>query len=95
MAAQVRIVRCTEHKDLTLSDLQLLEYLSRHDVHAEMEAPRHCEEVASNLLNHAARIGAEYIVVGGYSHSRAGEFLFGGVTRELLRSCPMSLVMAH
>jgi nucleotide-binding universal stress UspA family protein len=33
--------------------------------------------------------------MGGYSHSRAGEFLFGGVTRDLLRACPISLVMAH
>jgi nucleotide-binding universal stress UspA family protein len=38
---------------------------------------------------------AEYVVMGGYSHSRAGEFLFGGVTRQLLHDCSVTLVMAH
>jgi nucleotide-binding universal stress UspA family protein len=34
-------------------------------------------------------------VLGGYSRSRAGEFLFGGVTRDLLHACPVSLVTTH
>lgn len=95
MAAKVRVVRYTEEKEVALQDTRLLEYLSRHDIHAELEThlPRHSP--ADDLLNQAIRVGAEYIVMGSYSHSRAGEFLFGGVTRELLRACPVSLVMSH
>jgi nucleotide-binding universal stress UspA family protein len=95
MASGVRVVRFTENKELRLSDERLLEYLSRHDVHAEMDTHLPRTDIASDLLEYASRAGAEYIVMGGYSHSRAGEFLFGGVTRELLGSCPISLVMAH
>jgi len=95
MAATVRVVRYTEEKELALPDTRLLEYLSQHGVHAELETHLPRDYVGVDLLNHAARVGAEYIVMGGYSHSRAGEFLFGGVTRELLRRCPISLVMSH
>jgi nucleotide-binding universal stress UspA family protein len=33
--------------------------------------------------------------MGGYSHNRIREFVFGGVTRNLLRECPIPLVIAH
>jgi nucleotide-binding universal stress UspA family protein len=33
--------------------------------------------------------------MGGYGHSRAGEFLFGGVTRALIKECPIALVLSH
>jgi nucleotide-binding universal stress UspA family protein len=39
--------------------------------------------------------GAAYIVMGGYSHTRIGEYVFGGVTRTLLAECPLPLVIAH
>jgi nucleotide-binding universal stress UspA family protein len=33
--------------------------------------------------------------MGAYGHNRAGEFLFGGVTRALLKACPVALALAH
>ena len=95
MASEVRVVRYTEDKDLSLSDERLLEYLSRHDVHALMDTHLTQLGITEDLLNYASAMDAEYLLMGGYSHSRAGEFLFGGVTRALLRACPISLVMAH
>lgn len=95
MAFAVRIVRYVEDKTTTFPDTSLLEYLSRHGIHSEMESHLPKKEIGEDLVDFATRAGAEYIVMGGYSHSRAGEFLFGGVTRELLRACPISLVMAH
>jgi nucleotide-binding universal stress UspA family protein len=47
------------------------------------------------LLDYAIGIQASDIVMGGYSHSRAGEFLFGGVTRELLKSCELPLLLSR
>jgi nucleotide-binding universal stress UspA family protein len=35
------------------------------------------------------------IVMGGYGHSRAREFVFGGVTRELSGSPMLPLFMSH
>jgi len=93
MASDVHVIRYTEDKELSLGDEQLAEYLSRHGVHAGIETDLARDGVAEDLIARASK--AEYIVMGGYSHSRAGEFLFGGVTRALLRQCPLSLVMAH
>lgn len=95
MASAVRVVRYVEEKETAFPDTLLLEYLSRHGVHAEMETHLAKKAIGDDLVEFATRAGAEYIVMGGYSHSRAGEFLFGGVTRDLLRACPISLVMAH
>ena len=95
MASDVHVVRFTEDKELSLQDEQLLEYLSRHGVHAQIETHLAKSGIAEDLINGASTWKAEYMVMGGYSHSRAGEFLFGGLTRDLLRACPISLVMAH
>lgn len=95
MASEVRVMRLVEDREPAFTDTSVLEYLSRHGVHAEVETHAPKTDTASDLIQRADRLGAEYIVMGGYSHSRAGEFLFGGVTRELLGGCPISLVMAH
>jgi len=50
---------------------------------------------SADLVEYASVHNASYIVMGGYSHSRAGEFLFGGVTRDLLGECPITLALAH
>ena len=47
------------------------------------------------IVAQAQCLGAQYIVMGGYSHSRLGEYVFGGVTRTLLKDCPVALVIAH
>ena len=95
MASDVRIVCYTEAKESAFPDTRLLEYLSRHGVSAVLDTRTCRTDVMSDLIEYSGVFAAEYLVMGGYSHSRAGEFLFGGVTRELLRACPISLVMAH
>ena len=95
MASAVRVIRYDEDDETGFPDTSLLEYLSRHGIQAEMETHSPKVEIGYDLINFATRERAEYIVMGAYSHTRAGEFLFGGVTRELLRNCPISLVMSH
>ena len=50
---------------------------------------------ADVLLNHAADLGADLIVVGGYGHSRAWEMVVGGVTRALLERMTVPVLMSH
>jgi len=38
---------------------------------------------------------ADLIVTGGYWHSGLGEWIFGGMTRGLLREAPIGLMMSH
>ncbi len=37
------------------------------------------------ILDYAADSGADFIVMGGYGHSRLREFILGGVTRSILQ----------
>jgi nucleotide-binding universal stress UspA family protein len=38
---------------------------------------------------------ADLLVTGAYGHSRLGEWIFGGVTRELLSISPICCLMSH
>jgi nucleotide-binding universal stress UspA family protein len=46
-------------------------------------------------LEEAQKFNADLIVMGGYAHSRLRELVFGGATRELLRTTTVPLLMAH
>lgn len=97
-ASDVRVIMVEEEagKRDSFPSTRLLEYLSRHDVHAEMRCtsmPR--DRIAAGLVDEAQEFGASTIVLGGYSHSRIGEYFFGGVTRTLLSSSPVALLTTH
>src|SRR6185369_4437529 len=98
---KVKVVQVAEDKDQRFPGTKMLEYLSRHGIHAELsvqEPPTGYSDpktVAAALVSYARRCNAAYMVMGGYSHSRLGEYVFGGVTRTLLKDCPIALVIAH
>lgn len=96
LASKVRLVSVEEPKDQQFPSTAALEYLSRHDIHAELvQCPPLADGIERELIEQAAGARASYIVMGGYGHTRAGEFLFGGVTRSLLQACPLPLVISH
>jgi nucleotide-binding universal stress UspA family protein len=47
------------------------------------------------LLSQAADMSADMIVMGGYSHRRIRELVWGGVTRVMLRSMTVPVLMSH
>lgn len=47
------------------------------------------------MLEGAATAGADLLVMGGYSHSRVREVLFGGFTRRVLTAAELPVLMAH
>ncbi len=51
--------------------------------------------VAEMLLSLAADRRADLVVMGGYGHSRAVEFVLGGVTRTVLQSMTVPVLMSH
>jgi nucleotide-binding universal stress UspA family protein len=74
----------------------LATHLARHGVRVEVnniDGLGRTEGVA--LLDQARDMDADMIVMGGYGHSRAREFVFGGVTRELSGSPKLPLFMSH
>lgn len=51
--------------------------------------------IAEALLSHAADVDADLVVMGGYGHSRAWELVLGGVTRSLLQTMTVPVLMSH
>ena len=49
----------------------------------------------TSILSYAADSGADFIVMGGYGHSRLREFILGGVTRGMLASMTVPVLMSH
>ena len=96
LASKVEIVRFNEAPEKMFPPTELLKYLSRHGVHAGLRIEHTPEDfVEAALLSCAGQIGATSIVMGGYGHSRIGEYVFGGVTRSLLKEAPITLFIAH
>jgi nucleotide-binding universal stress UspA family protein len=50
---------------------------------------------ARQLLQVAKDERADLLVTGAYGHSRLGEWVFGGMTRELLAMSPICCLMSH
>jgi nucleotide-binding universal stress UspA family protein len=51
--------------------------------------------IQSSILSIAADEGLDLLVMGGYGHSRVQETVFGGVTRDTLRSMTVPVLMSH
>ena len=51
--------------------------------------------MASTILSHAADSAADFIVMGGYGHSRLREFIWGGATRGILGAMTVPVLMSH
>jgi nucleotide-binding universal stress UspA family protein len=47
------------------------------------------------LLTLAKKERADLLVTGAYGHTRLGEWIFGGMTRELLATSPICCLMSH
>lgn len=94
LSSSVRVVRFINGEQPP--PMALLEYLSRQGIHAELDSwVLEQDPVDELLVQYATQKAASYVVMGGYGHSRAGEFLFGGATRALLKACPVALLLAH
>ena len=51
--------------------------------------------VADAITSFAVEDGSDLIVLGAFSHARTREYLFGGVTRSLLKTITVPLLIAH
>jgi len=51
--------------------------------------------VAEAVLSHAADSDSDLIVMGGYGQTRLWELVLGGVTRSMLQSMTVPVLMSH
>jgi nucleotide-binding universal stress UspA family protein len=73
----------------------VVQYLARHRIPASAITAVAKDGVATELIRMARNEDADLIVAGGYGHSRLGEWIFGGVTREPLTSSPICCLLAN
>ena len=74
----------------------VLDYLKRHGCKVEHHVlGSRGGNVGKKMLATCADIGAEFLVIGGFSHTRTRQRLFGGVTSHLLSNTNIITVMAH
>jgi nucleotide-binding universal stress UspA family protein len=71
-------------------------FLQAHNVHASAETrDARGGPTAEALIDAASEHAADLIVAGAYGHGRLREWVFGGVTRDLLAGCPVCCLMSH
>jgi nucleotide-binding universal stress UspA family protein len=97
-AKSVDIVVVTGERDKSgeITGANMSRHLARHGVTVEIKrVAADNVDVQSAILAHAADSGADFMVLGGFGHSRLREFILGGVTRSILASMPVPVLMSH
>lgn len=94
-ASAVHLVTVSDDK-AAFSPTDASRYLARHGIVSELHAwPREGRPVAEAVRDAAATLGARYVVMGAYGHSRIREAVLGGVTAEMLEDAPLPLLLGH
>ena len=96
-ADQVTIVTVMDDADAKdESGSRLLRALRWHNKAVEVRTLLRGSASAADVLHREAEaLGADLMVMGGYSHSRLREVVFGGFTRRTLGSAGIPVLMAH
>ncbi len=110
-AERVELVRFADHEEAGPEPmLRAQAYLRLHGIEAELKLLHQRESslgerlvthwtpdapVAEALLSHAADTDADLIVMGGFGHTRLWELVLGGVTRTMLSSMTIPVLMSH
>jgi len=72
------------------------QHLARHGLNVDVRRISGGDiDVADALLSHAADANIDFVVMGGYGHSRLREFVLGGVTRSILRAMTAPTLLSH
>ena len=90
------VIVAEERKNDEITGANMTEHLARHGVTANVKRiARGDLAIADVILDYAADSGADFMVMGGYGHSRLREFILGGVTRGILGSMTVPVLMSH
>jgi nucleotide-binding universal stress UspA family protein len=93
---EIVIVANERGKQDEIAGADIAEHLARHNLNVEVKRTVLGDvDVADVLLSHAADSGADFMVMGGYGHSRLREFVLGGVTRSIFRTMTIPVLMSH
>jgi nucleotide-binding universal stress UspA family protein len=95
-AIDVIIVASGREKSDAIAGVDIGEHLARHDLEVEVRRIVSTDvDVPNTILSHAADSGADFIVMGGFGHSRLREFVLGGATQGILGAMTLPTLMSH
>jgi nucleotide-binding universal stress UspA family protein len=96
--SRIEIVIMTNErgKQYDIEGVDIGQHLARHGFKVEVQRlPGGHIDVADALLSHAADSSVDFMVMGGYGHSRLREFVLGGVTRAIFQSMTVPVLLSH
>ncbi len=73
----------------------LRQWLAFQGVDAEIREEVTSLAIGDALLNAASDLGSDLVVMGAYGHARWAEKLFGGVSKTLLQTMTVPVLMSH
>jgi len=99
-ADSVVVVPVAAPNDVAADDAQssagIVGFLARHGITARVRAEVADDtDVGNLLLSRASDLATDLIVMGGYSRARLAERVSGGVTRRMLQSMTVPVLMSH
>ncbi|MFG1418768.1 universal stress protein [Xanthobacter sp. V0B-10] len=76
---------------------EVARHLARHNLDAQIRRlpVKSGDSISAAILNEVSDRGSDLVVMGGYGHSRLKEMVLGGVTRDILASMTVPVLMAH
>jgi nucleotide-binding universal stress UspA family protein len=99
VAAEVILLEVCERGDEQPAQTRLKDvasYLSNHRLAAVTERVRPVDgSVSHTLLRLVEEQSVDLVVAGAYGHSRLGEWIFGGMTQDLLTGSPVCCLLSH
>ncbi len=98
LAREVQVVTVfgEKHIETTCTSADLDGYFSAHKIRYSLHQLTAGEgNIGDLLMKHARDVGASMLVMGGYGHSRAREFLLGGASRGVIRQPTLPVLISH
>ena len=95
-AIDVVIVASGREKSDEIAGVDMGEHLARHGLKVDVKRIVSTDvDVPNTILSQAADSGADFIVMGGFGHSRLREFVLGGATQGILGAMTVPTLMSH
>lgn len=93
-AKAVQVLTSDEYQRRGPGAVELAGYLSLHGIQVEAAHFKPIEkDVGRGLLEAARAFGSDFLAMGAYSHSRLRQLILGGVTRHVLESATLPVLM--
>jgi nucleotide-binding universal stress UspA family protein len=83
-------------KSEEIPEFDLAAHLARHGIVTKLQTIYAAGgDVTASILNHVENESVDLLIMGGYGHSRLREFVLGGVTRRILETMTVPVLLSH